>query len=91
MCRYHTQPYKTHWVCFDCRRVVKERPHDPRRCLCGEAMIDFGRDFHAPRKTQANQWAKLKLLAQKHELFHSCGCQGPGYRPKTYSEAKHSE
>jgi hypothetical protein len=51
-------------------------------------MKNYGEDFKAPRKQADNQWKKLEILAQGDNLFKSCGCGGPGYRPKTFSEAK---
>jgi hypothetical protein len=51
-------------------------------------MIDLGRDFKAPRRADKNQWRKVELLAKNGITFESCGCTGPGYRPRTLAEAK---
>jgi hypothetical protein len=89
MCRYMEHPYKTHWVCVPCRHVAKYDPHVEPRCpTCQEPLIDFGRDFKAPRKLATNQWRKLEILVAKNLLFKSCGCTGPGRRPKTLADAK---
>jgi len=53
-------------------------------------MTDFGHDFQPPRKSEDLQWKKLELLASQGVRFDSCGCTGPGYKPKTFAEAKHS-
>ena len=87
MCRYQESPYKTHWVCIKDRYVAKA--HVQRTCpFCRKKMPDFGRDFKAPRKLNINQWRKLEILADRGLLFHSCGCAGPGRRPKTLADAK---
>jgi len=97
MCRYseHNE-YKTHWVCFPCKSTFKydggwsspENITGPICPNCGEKMNNLGRDFKAPRKDNINQWKKIKLLFSRGVRFDSCGCTGPGYRPKTYAEAK---
>jgi hypothetical protein len=68
----------TSYVCFDCRRAVKapafasrnwRRPNDhpptalgPRCPGCAKAMIDLGHKFKAPKKNDAKQWDKVRLL-----------------------------
>lgn len=91
MCRYMFAPYKTHYVCVPCRNVAKS--HEQRTCpTCREPMIDFGMDFKAPRKEATNQWKKLAILVERGQLFGSgCGCNGPGWRPKTLGEARRSQ
>jgi hypothetical protein len=90
MCRYHKiYPYKTHFACLDCRLTFKEYDFIKKICPnCGKDMVDMGFDFQAPRKESVQQWKKLKLLHLHKVHFHSCGCTGPGYRPKNYQEAK---
>lgn len=91
MCRYSIPcVYKGHYVCLPCRRSIKaeyRREHVP--CPeCGAPMVAMGRDFHAPRRGSRNQWRKVELLAARGVRFDSCGCRGPGYRPRTFAEAK---
>lgn len=87
MCRYSEHEYKTHWVCITDRHVAKSR--NQRTCpFCQKLMADFGKDFKAPRKQSHNQWRKLELLVKSGMLFDSCGCNGPGRRPKTLADAK---
>lgn len=90
MCRYAFKNYKSHYVCFECIKVMKLWDNESLRCpQCRESMVDMGRDFHAPRKNNNNQWKKLKLLHQQGIHFgNTCGCDGPGPRPKTYADAK---
>lgn len=51
-------------------------------------LVNLGHDARIPRKWNRNQWRKLELLFLRGVKFHSCGCAGPGYRPKTLAEAK---
>jgi len=79
--------YRDHWACLLCRRSVKDYlPQDCRRCR--QPMIRMGRDFHAPRHADLAQWRKLEILAAAGLLFFSCGCSGPGQRPRTLADAK---
>lgn len=89
MCRYGFTEYKTHWACLPCRRTFKHYTSDLERCpSCREAMVDMGLDFQAPRRRAESQWRKLEMLVDAGIRFHSCGCSGPGYRPRTLSDAK---
>jgi len=98
MCRYLEHPVKSHWVCLDCRHVAKSTlvtqnqsetiTGQPRCPSCRGDLIDFGPDFKAPSKTSDNQWRKLAILNELGLLFHSCGCDGPGLRPRTLADAK---
>lgn len=51
-------------------------------------MVDVGRDFKAPRRANTAQWRKIEMLVEAGIEFDSCGCSGPGYRPRTLSDAK---
>lgn len=99
MCRYGMYgPYKQSYACFHCRTSVKwprdaHRPPPPEatpaavKCArCGEPMALMGRDFHAPRQRDVRQWRKVELLLRHGYRYNSCGCGGPGYRPRTLSE-----
>jgi len=99
MCRYaQGRIYKTHWVCTRCRVSFKYLPDyvvvslldasieriEARRCPhCGLAMIDADRDLAVPRKADRAGWRTLVALLERGVRFHSCGCTGPGYRPRT--------
>lgn len=88
MCRYGDHTYKDHFACFGCRKTFRKPESLQYKCPdCGEVMVNMGKDFAAPRKRNHKQWAKVQLLAQNGILFRSCGCSGPGYRPKTMREA----
>ncbi len=91
-------PYKMPYVCFNCRISLKkdlvyfgdtETRESSVSCPnCDRGMIPMGHDFQAPRRQNKAQWRKVRLLAEAGIKFYSCGCDGPGYRPRTLSEAK---
>lgn len=99
MCRYALKPYKSHWVCLNCRFTGKWAPAlcDPRlerkRChACGDGeMIDAGRDFRAPKKGDRNSWSVVIKLLASGARYDSCGCTGPGYRPATRAQLRRWE
>lgn len=92
MCRYAFGHYKPHFACFRCRKAFKRRHRSevdpggdehPARCPeCGEPMAELGLDFQAPPQSKRKQWEVLETLWEVGETFHSCGCGGPGYRPR---------
>jgi DNA-directed RNA polymerase subunit RPC12/RpoP len=101
MCRYGFKQYKQHYACFGCRKVFRKPPvydwpkaQQPQedetveiKCpQCGEPMAAMGLDFKAPRQSDVKQWRKVELLYRNGFAYHSCGCNGPGYRPRTLSE-----
>ncbi|AZH29646.1 MULTISPECIES: hypothetical protein [Paenibacillus] len=93
MCRYAMYgPYKDIFACFACRKVYKqtsrfEIPKEEYEGIvhvcpqCQTPMHDMGHDFQAPKQTDIKQWKKVELLYQNGYSYHSCGCDGPGYRP----------
>lgn len=99
MCRYGQSTYKEHFACFHCCKMFRQpnvadvinirEPAIQRQCpcpQCGNLMADLGKDFKAPPKQQIKQWQKIKLLYEQQITFHSCGCDGPGYRPATLQQ-----
>ena len=92
MCRYGFGHYKPHFACFACRKGWKRRRRDdidpdgdehPARCPeCGAPMAEMGIDFQAPPRGKVRAWRVLETLWEVGETFHSCGCGGPGYRPR---------
>ncbi|MCX4242749.1 hypothetical protein [Paraliomyxa miuraensis] len=92
MCRYGFAHYKPHHACFACRKAFKRRLRDdvdpsgdehPARCPeCGALMAEMGLDFQAPPRGKVKAWRVLETLWEVGETFHSCGCGGPGYRPR---------
>ncbi len=89
-------PYKEHYACFTCRKAFKQTIRwelssasqpavgETRVChcpQCGQAMVDMGLDFKAPKQKDVKQWQKVQLLYSHGFTFHSCGCCGPGLRP----------
>ena len=86
--------YKPHFACFECRKTFKRRLlGDIRKAgensvaakcpQCGNLTADMGLDFESPRKDDRKAWEHLKNLFTAGVTFHSCGCFGPGYIPKT--------
>jgi hypothetical protein len=92
MCRYGNYgPYKQHWACFGCRKMFRNhRGEAPVRALkcpeCKSPMRDMGRDFKAPRTSELAQWKKVEVLFRAGFKYWSCGCSGPGERPKYLRE-----
>jgi hypothetical protein len=92
------KPYKSHWVCMACRFTCKLDPAicdarlEKKPCPnCGEpfGMVDAGRDFKPPRKRDKNGWATVISLLAQGVRYNSCGCNGPGYRPRTKAALRH--
>ncbi|RKS71198.1 hypothetical protein BZB76_5685 [Actinomadura pelletieri DSM 43383] len=91
MCRYGEARYKTHYVCLPCRATFKLdfAPERERPCPhCRLPMIDAGRDLAAPRRTDRAGWRALNVVLNAGLDFHSCGCEGPGFRPRTPAQVR---
>lgn len=101
MCRYAFHLYKLPYACFNCRKVFKQsllgdippkqRPASGEKIIikcpqCGKIMHSMGRDFKAPKQNDLKQWKKVEILFEHGFADHSCGCDGPGYRPATLLE-----
>jgi len=89
MCRYGMSNYKTHYVCVPCRRTLKADPLDlaadqtPGCPECAQPTVHVGRDFAAPRRLDDRGWRALAMVLAAGLRFDSCGCGGPGKRPRT--------
>ena len=84
MCRYAIHNYKKHYACFACRLAFKPHKsnHELNRCPnCGGEIYSIGLDFKAQKKHDRIAWKAAQLLYAGGVIFHSCGCNGPGYRP----------
>lgn len=89
MCRYGGTFYKTHMVCLPCRRSVKAHNGGAVRCPeCRAGMLDAGRDFATPRRGDTRAWRALEALLRGGVTFYSCGCYGPGARPRSSAELR---
>jgi hypothetical protein len=85
MCRYAFHPYKQHYACFTCRRASKPVAvgHAMKRCPnCGGEIHGMGLDFKAPKQSDKAAWKAAEILHTGGIDYHSCGCSGPGYRPR---------
>jgi hypothetical protein len=90
MCRYAI-PYKPHYVCLACRSSFKQDPLPPRAHPCPRChapMINAGFDLAVPRRKDKAAWKALEAVLQSGLTFHSCGCGGPGHRPRTSAEVR---
>jgi hypothetical protein len=45
-------------------------------------MANMGLDFAPPKMSDIKGWKAAAALFEVGETFHSCGCSGPGYRPR---------
>ncbi|MFO0758516.1 MAG: hypothetical protein U0359_18635 [Byssovorax sp.] len=98
MCRYAFAEYKPHLACFRCRKSFKRRllkdidpggSMKPARCPdCGGDVADMGLDFKPPPRHRTEEWSLLESLFTIGLTFHSCGCSGPGFRPRARSELR---
>jgi len=98
MCRYAFTEYKPHLACFRCRKSFKRRllkdidPAGPMRAArcpdCGGDVADMGLDFKPPPRHRLQEWSLLESLYTIGLTFHSCGCSGPGFRPRARSELR---
>lgn len=50
---------------------------------CGNLMADMGKDFEAPKMDDVKSWVHIQRLYSVGITYHSCGCTGPGYIPRT--------
>ena len=88
MCRYaFSGPYKLQWACFGRRKMFRqargEADLDALKCPeCKAPMHAMGLDFKPPRQADQKQWRKVEVLFEHGYKYFSCGCGGPGDRPK---------
>jgi DNA-directed RNA polymerase subunit RPC12/RpoP len=91
MCRYAVKPYKTSYVCVPCRHVAQSH-YDKvttMRCpRCRADLVHVGRDFQAPRKGNKSGWDAVATVLAAGKTYDSCGCNGPGYRPRTMAQVR---
>jgi DNA-directed RNA polymerase subunit RPC12/RpoP len=94
MCKYAMVRYKSHYACFDCRKTFKRRlmwdinrtdkTEVEARCpQCRNLMANMGKDFEAPKMNDIKAWDHTQRLYSAGIAYHSCGCTGPGYIPRT--------
>ncbi len=53
---------------------------------CKKPMHHMGHDFKAPKQSNLKQWEKVRQLAMAGFVYTSCGCGGPGERPRHLRE-----
>lgn len=100
MCRYAHHQYKPHYACFQCRKTFKRQllsditgnsksawqNYEAKCPQCGAFMVSMGMDFEAPPQNDLKKWKMMEGLYMLGETFHSCGCSGPGYRPRDHKQ-----
>jgi hypothetical protein len=60
-----------------------------RKCPdCSQPMIDMGLDFKSPRRSDTRAWRTLQGMYRTGHAFHTCGCNGPGWIPKSSADYK---
>jgi hypothetical protein len=90
VCRYGTT-YKHHYVCLACRSSVKHEwvPEREHRCpRCRAVLVDAGYDLAVPPRRDESAWTALTATLRAGITFHSCGCGGPGFRPRTSAQVR---
>jgi hypothetical protein len=50
---------------------------------CRQPMADLGLDFKAPKREDVRAWRAIEGLFRSGHVWHTCGCDGPGYIPKS--------
>ena len=96
MCRYALigREYLTSYACIPCRHVAQfpapflDRPTAYRCPQCQSSLTHMGRDFQAPRKRNASGWVAVAAVIAQGKNYDSCGCNGPGPRPRTSAEVR---
>ena len=59
-------------ACFDCRKSWKVTPDRDAPCPeCGHPLAEMGRSFRAPKKSDVEQWAKVRALWNNGFRFFS--------------------
>jgi hypothetical protein len=53
---------------------------------CSGQMIDMGLDFKPAKQSDAKAWKTLQGMYRVGHTFHTCGCNGPGWIPKSTSD-----
>ena len=92
--------YAMSFACFTCRTAQKRHfeatPNDyptTMECpVCKDQMINLGRHFKAPKKSNISQWKKVKYLVDHGFVFQKIRVGNNTIEsvpyPKTLSEAK---
>ena len=91
MCRYGMHSYRSRLVCLECRSAFKKAggPDDGDRCpRCRAVLVNAGRDLAVPPRRDTAGWRALEAVLRSGLTFHSCGCGGPGYRPRDWAEVR---
>ncbi|NIF04274.1 hypothetical protein F3J23_02375 [Chryseobacterium sp. Tr-659] len=71
------------------QKIVSEIENRTIKCPeCSNIMADLGKDFKAPKKTAIKEWKIIEGLFKTGKCFHTCGCEGIGYIPKSPGDYK---
>jgi DNA-directed RNA polymerase subunit RPC12/RpoP len=92
-------PYNTSFVCLSCQKSFKRQSNAAKSVSdilpcpeCGGPSYNFGRHFKAPKRTDKQQWQKIKFLFEHGFRFQKIR-KGSGHHntiayPETLAEAK---
>jgi hypothetical protein len=53
---------------------------------CRGEMADLGKDFKPPRMSAVHAWERLHAMYRIGRVWHTCGCDGPGYIPTSKTD-----
>lgn len=84
MCRYTQNYYTGKSVCLTCKTACRTDV-----CVkCKNATVWVGKDFATPKKSDKQGWEAVRATLLAGYNYDSCGCTGPGWRPKNRSELR---
>lgn len=77
-------------ACFTCRKSFKIRPRKERAATCphcGGVVFEMGRAFHAPKRSDREQWEKVRRLYEAGFRFYRYRSRSGPSLPSRLSEA----
>lgn len=67
--------------------LEEEYRNATHRCPeCSGQMVDMGLDFKPPKQSDSKAWKTLQGMYRVGHAFQTCGCDGPGWIPKSTSD-----
>ncbi len=77
-------------ACFDCRKSFKYTVEEARTHFCTQCdteILEMGRSFKAPKKSDEKQWFKVEKLRRAGFMFHTNTFETAGY-PQNLNEVE---
>lgn len=78
-------PSNCTYTCVPCRYSAKQTHTCP---YCQKPMVNMGKAFKPPRKSNDSQWQKIALMVEHSDFFGYCHCCRPRRKPVTSADAK---